>query len=58
MSDFDDGYFTNGLQPLYSCLSEPIFYRRLRYTQKAVKGNGQADELSKNGYKLVYGEWQ
>jgi len=56
MSDFDDGYFTNGLQPLYSCLSEPIFYRRLRYTQKAVKGNGQADELSKNGYKLVYGE--
>ncbi|MCX7976378.1 MAG: hypothetical protein N2646_04825 [Bellilinea sp.] len=56
MADFDDGYFTNRLQPLYSCLSEPIFYLRLRYTQKAVQGYGQAVELSKNGYKMVYGE--
>jgi hypothetical protein len=37
MSDFDDDYFTNGLQPLYSCLSKPDFRASLRYTQKAVK---------------------
>ncbi|WP_145962474.1 hypothetical protein [Bellilinea caldifistulae] len=41
MSDFDDDYFTNGLQPLYSCLSAPIFWLSLRYTQKAVKSDGQ-----------------
>ncbi|WP_448335113.1 hypothetical protein [Bellilinea sp.] len=37
MSDFDDTGFTNRLQPLYSCLSEPDFWLSLRYTQKAVR---------------------